>query len=46
MGDCFDARDIATDKYINGINEAIKHFFDIEPYKSYKEYFNIYHREQ
>lgn len=42
MGDCFDARDIATGKYLEGINEAIGHYFDIEPYKSYKDYFNIY----
>ena len=42
MGDCFDAQDIATGKYLNGINEAIEHFFAVEPYKSYKEYFNIY----
>jgi len=42
MGDCFDARDIATGKYLEGINEAIGHYFSIEPYKSYKEYFNVY----
>lgn len=42
MGDCFDARDIASGKYLDGINEAIGYYFDIEPYKSYKEYFNIY----
>lgn len=42
MGDCFDAQDIATGKYLNGVNEAIEHFFAVEPYKSYKEYFNIY----
>lgn len=42
MGDCFDARDIATGSYLNGINEAIGYYFAIEPYKSYKEYFNIY----
>jgi hypothetical protein len=42
MGDCFDARDIATGKYIDGINQAIEHFFAIEPYKNYKEYFNVY----
>ena len=42
MGDCFDAQDIATSKYINGINEAIEHFFAIEPYATYKEYFNVY----
>ena len=42
MGDCFDAQDIATGKYLNGVNEAINHFFAVEPYKSYKKYFNIY----
>lgn len=42
MGDCFDAQDIATGKYINGINEAIEHFFAVEPYKTYRDYFNVY----
>lgn len=42
MGDCFDARDIATSKYLEGINEAIEYYFNIEPYKSYKDYFNVY----
>lgn len=42
MGDCFDAQDIASGKYIAAINEAIGYYFGIEPYKSYKEYFNVY----
>ena len=42
MGDCFDAQDIATGKYLNGINEAIEYFFAVEPYATYKDYFNIY----
>ncbi len=42
MGDCFDAQDIATGEYLNGVNEAINHFFAVEPYKTYKPYFNIY----
>ena len=42
MGDCFDARDIANGSYLKGINEAIGYYFDIEPYKTYKPYFNIY----
>lgn len=42
MGDCFDAQDIATGKYMDGINQAIEHFFAIEPYKSYRNYFNVY----
>ncbi len=42
MGDCFDARDIAMGNYLDGVNEAIGYYFDIEPYKTYKEYFNVY----
>lgn len=42
MGDCFDARDIARGSYKAGIDEAICYFFDIEPYKTYRNYFNIY----
>ena len=42
MGDCFDARDIAMGSYKNGIDEAIGYYFGIEPYKSYKDYFNVY----
>ncbi len=42
MGDCFDARDIAMGSYLDGINGAIGYYFDIEPYKTYKPYFNIY----
>ena len=42
MGDCFDARDIARGNYLNGINEAIGYYFDIEPYKTYRDYFNVY----
>ena len=42
MGDCFDARDIAMGSYKSGIDEAIGYYFGIEPYKSYKDYFNVY----
>ena len=42
MGDCFDARDIAMGSYKAGIDEAIAYYFGIEPYKTYKPYFNIY----
>ena len=42
MGDCFDARDIARGSYLNGVNEAIGYYFDIEPYKTYRDYFNVY----
>lgn len=42
MGDCFDARDIAMGTYLDGINEAIGYYFAIEPYKHYRDYFNVY----
>ena len=42
MGDCFDARDIADGSYLAGVEEAIGYYFAIEPYKTYKPYFNIY----
>lgn len=42
MGDCYDAKDIADGNYIDNVNEAIDHFFDIEPYKGYRDWFNVY----
>ena len=42
MGDCFDARDIAHGSYTEGIDEAIGYYFDIEPYKTYRDHFNVY----
>lgn len=42
MGDCFDAKDISEGKYVDAMNDAYTYFFDIEPYKTYKEYFNVY----
>ena len=42
MGDCFDAKDIADGSYLAGIEEAIGYYFAIEPYTSYKDYFNVY----
>ena len=42
MGDCFDARDIAHGSYNASVNEAIGYYFAIEPYKTYRDYFNVY----
>lgn len=41
LGDGYDAKDLSEGKYINAINEAIGYLFDIEPYKSYKDYFDV-----
>lgn len=42
MGDCFDAKDIAEGYYEEIMNEAIEHFFAVEPYTTYRDYFNVY----
>ena len=42
MGDCFDAKDIAEGNYLNAMNEAIEHYFAVEPYRTYRDYFNVY----
>ena len=42
VGDCFDAKDISEGKYLQAIQDAYSYFFDIEPYLTYKDYFNVY----
>ena len=42
MGDCYDAKDIASGAYLADIQEAFGYYFNVEPYKTYKDYFNVY----
>ncbi len=42
LGDGYNAKDISEGLLLKDINEAVGHFFSIEPYKTYKEYFNVY----
>jgi len=42
LGDGYSAKDISEGKYLTTINDAVNHFFSVEPYKSYREYFNVY----
>ena len=42
LGDCFDAKDISEGKYLKAMQDAYGYFFDIEPYLTYKDYFNVY----
>ncbi len=42
LGDGYNAKDISEGLLLKDINEAMGHFFSIEPYKTYKEYFNVY----
>lgn len=42
LGDGYNAKDISEGKLLTNINEAVEHFFNIEPYKTYRDYFNVY----
>lgn len=42
IGDGYDAEDIATRAYLNDVEEGMEYFFGIEPYKTYKDYFDVY----
>ena len=42
LGDCYDAADIAAGNYLADLQEAVEHYFALEPYKTYKDYFNVY----
>jgi hypothetical protein len=42
MGDGFTLADIAAGTYDNAMNTAITHFFGIEPYTTYRNYFNVH----
>ena len=42
IGDGYDAKDIAKGTFKQNAEDGLKHFFGIEPYSTYKEYFNVY----
>ena len=42
VGDGYDAEDIASGTFLEDMKEGVEYFFAIEPYKTYKEYFNVY----
>jgi hypothetical protein len=42
LGDGYSAGDISQGDLMKDIREAAEHFFSIEPYRSYREYFNVY----
>lgn len=42
LGDGYDAKDIASGLYLNEMKEQVEHFFGIEPYTTYRDYFNVY----
>lgn len=42
VGDGYDAEDIAKGTFLENMKEGMEYFFAVEPYKAYKEYFNVY----
>ena len=42
LGDGYDGKDISEGKYLANMQEQVEHFFGIEPYKTYRDYFNVY----
>lgn len=42
IGDGYDAEDIASGQCLADFQEGMEYFFAVEPYKAYKDYFNVY----
>lgn len=42
LGDGFNAKEISEGTMMTNIQQAVEHFFAIEPYRTYREYFNVY----
>ena len=42
LGDGYSAKDIANGDYLKNIKQEVEYFFGIEPYKTYRNYFNVY----
>lgn len=42
LGDGYDAKDISSGALIANVNEQVENFFGIEPYKTYRDYFNVF----
>ncbi|MGM9707530.1 MAG: leucine-rich repeat protein [Prevotella sp.] len=41
IGDGYDANDIASGQYLKDMQDGMGYFFGIEPYKTYRDYFNV-----
>ena len=42
LGDGYNAKEVSEGSYMKDIKEAVEHYFNIEPYKTYRDYFNVY----
>ncbi len=42
LGDGYNAKDLASGDYLKHVKQEMEYFFGIEPYKTYRNYFNVY----
>lgn len=42
LGDGYDAADIASGSYLSDMKQEMEYFFGVEPYTTYRDYFNVY----
>lgn len=42
VGDGYDAGDIASGTYLDAMTQTMEYFFGVEPFKTYRDYFNVY----
>lgn len=42
LGDGYDAKSIADGSYLRTMKQEMEYFFGLEPYKTYRGYFNVY----
>lgn len=42
MGDAYSQRQITSGKYSSDLSKAVEHLFNEEPYKSFRDFFNVY----
>lgn len=42
LGDGYNAKDIACGDYLKHVKQEMEYLFGIEPYKTYRNYFNVY----
>lgn len=42
LGDGYDAIDISSGLLMKDMKQTMEYFFDVEPYATYKDYFNVY----
>ena len=42
LGDGYDGKNISDGDYLTNIKQEVEYFFGIEPYTTYRDYFNVY----